>query len=203
MAKFKVGDMVRIRPYADLVREGRVDRSSGRVYGIDKFLYKMADGKTSRVNRVNEGVGGTECSVRLDIDAARLTWPEYALELVEPATDTVPAPTHGVVDILGATYTIHRVPAKDDPCLSDCAGYSDWTARKIVVASDMGGTLEHLEEYEKKVMRHEIVHAFLFESGLAECAAEDACGAHNEQMVDWIAWQGPKIMDAWEEAGCL
>ena len=200
MAKFKVGDMVRIRPYDDLIREGRVERS-GMVRGIGEFLYTQVEGKVSRVNKV---IGDTECFVRLDGDSAQMNWPEYALELVEAAGDPAPArPTPLVVDILGAKYTIRRVPEGNDPILADSAGYSDWTAKKIVVKSDMGGTLEHLEKYEKKVMRHEIVHAFLFESGLAECAAEDACGAHNEQLVDWIAWQGPKIMDAWKEAGCL
>ena len=47
-----------------------------------------------------------------------------------------------------------------------------------------------LELQEKKNLRHEIVHAFLFESGLAE----NSEWAYNEEMVDWIAKQGPKII---------
>lgn len=65
------------------------------------------------------------------------------------------------------------------------------------------GTLEDMEEYVKKVLRHEIVHAFFFESGLHECSGQAEAWASNETMVDWIARQGPKIYKAWEEVGAL
>lgn len=52
---------------------------------------------------------------------------------------------------------------------------------------------------EYKIVRHEIVHAFLKESGL-DCNSD---WARNEEIVDWIALQGPKIMAAWTEAGCI
>ena len=51
--------------------------------------------------------------------------------------------------------------------------------------------------------RHEIVHAFLLESGLAECSGDTDCWAQNEAMVDWFARQGQKIYAAWLEAGAL
>ena len=56
-----------------------------------------------------------------------------------------------------------------------------------------------MELQEQKNHRHEIVHAFLFESGLAE----NSEWAQNEEMVDWIAKQGPKLIKAWQEAGAL
>lgn len=65
-------------------------------------------------------------------------------------------------------------------------------------------SLHDIEAYIKKVLRHEIVHAFLFESGLGEnmhCLINS--GWHDEQIVDWFAYQGPKIIKAWESAGAL
>jgi len=49
------------------------------------------------------------------------------------------------------------------------------------------------------VIRHELIHAFLFKSGLDACAE----WARNEEMVDWLAIQFPKLMKAFQEADCL
>lgn len=57
---------------------------------------------------------------------------------------------------------------------------------------------------QKHTVRHEIVHAFLFESGLDSCSLRpESAWTENEEMVDWIAKQGPKIYKAWQEAGVL
>lgn len=42
--------------------------------------------------------------------------------------------------------------------------------------------------YKEKVFRHEIIHAFLFESGL------DDSSWPSEEIVDWIALQLPKMV---------
>lgn len=110
-----------------------------------------------------------------------------------------------VVKILGTKYTIVKVKASEDKYLmSESAnGYCDNTSHKIVVA-DLTGEyeLDEIEEYEKKILRHEIVHAFLFESGLQENFEHRRIG-HEETMVDWIASQFPKMMKAFKKAGCL
>lgn len=54
----------------------------------------------------------------------------------------------------------------------------------------------NLNKQIKKNIRHELIHAFLFESGLAESSP----WALNEELVDWIAIQGPKLWKAWQEA---
>lgn len=56
--------------------------------------------------------------------------------------------------------------------------------------------------YQKKVLRHEIVHAFLYESGLWQNAYGSKCWAKNEEMIDWMAIQIPKIQRAYKEAYC-
>lgn len=57
--------------------------------------------------------------------------------------------------------------------------------------------------YIKKVKRHEIIHAFLFESGLSECSYKSDEWAKNEEMVDWFAHQGLKLYKAWKEADAI
>lgn len=48
-------------------------------------------------------------------------------------------------------------------------------------------------------MRHELTHAMLSESGLQS----ESAWAMNEEIVDWIAIQGPKLMEVWSTAKCL
>jgi hypothetical protein len=43
-------------------------------------------------------------------------------------------------------------------------------------------------------MRHELIHAFLFESGLDCCSWAD-----KEEIVDWIAIQFPKLQNVFEQ----
>lgn len=105
------------------------------------------------------------------------------------------------VMVLGTAYTVEN--RDNDPALVDADGYCDWTTKTIVLARNVAGNLHDMGEYRKKVLRHEIVHAFLLESGLHECSGEVECWAANETMVDWIARQGAKIYKAWEEAACV
>ena len=108
------------------------------------------------------------------------------------------------VSVLGTEYEVVFATEAEDKILADRDGYCDWTARKIVVQGDMSGSdLSEVDVYRKKVLRHEIVHAFLFESGLAENSKRSNAWAMNEEMVDWIAVQAPKIVLAWHEAGAL
>jgi len=61
-----------------------------------------------------------------------------------------------------------------------------------------------LLELSKKVLRHEITHAFMYESGLESSAhTHDGPWSLNEEMVDWIAIQSPKIFEAFKQVGCL
>ena len=107
------------------------------------------------------------------------------------------------INILGSEWTIKKLSEEEDKLLKDCDGYCDWTTKEIVVEKEEYGTLKDIQKYINKVLRHEITHAFLFESGLAECSGEVDSWAMNETMVDWIARQGQKIYKAWQDADCL
>ena len=107
------------------------------------------------------------------------------------------------ISILGSKWTIKEQPEAENELLKDCDGYCDWTIKEIVVEREDYGTLKDMQMYINKVLRHEIIHAFLFESGLDECSVKAESWAKNETMVDWVARQGQKIYKAWQEAGCL
>jgi hypothetical protein len=108
------------------------------------------------------------------------------------------------VNVLGTPYEITITCEEKEPRLAGCSGFCDETTHKIFAESfeaDKGkpDTKENLNLETQRIIRHEIVHAFLCESGLA-C---DSFWAQNEEMVDWIAKQGLKIHKAWKEAGAI
>lgn len=107
-----------------------------------------------------------------------------------------------IINVLGTSYSIEEHSTAEDRLLEDCDGYCDKTTRQIVIAKKENDCdLGDFEAYRKKVMRHEIIHAFLFESGLHECWEHKS--GHDETFVDWIAVQFPKLLEAFKEAGCI
>ena len=110
------------------------------------------------------------------------------------------------VSILGTDYKIVFVPDNDKRLVSRNAdAITDESVKELVIAyfEPDYGSLKDLDAYQKKLIRHEIVHAFLFESGLAECSGYVNGWAQNEEMVDWIARQHIKMHDAFAKAGAL
>ncbi len=107
------------------------------------------------------------------------------------------------VKILGAKYTIEEHAKSEDTYLKDCDGYCDKTAKLIVVTKKPDNCeLIDFERYRKKVMRHEIIHAFLYESGLHENFEHPTFG-HDETFVDWVAVQYPKMLKVFKKVGCI
>lgn len=107
------------------------------------------------------------------------------------------------ISILGSLWSIEERSEKDDKRLDGCDGYTDWTTRQIVIEREITGNLGDMEAYIRKVKRHEIAHAYAFESGLAECSSSPGAWAENEEMIDWVARIGPKIYNTWVEAGAI
>lgn len=107
------------------------------------------------------------------------------------------------VNVLGQDYTVVFKELEQEPRLQETDGFCDWTVKRIVLNKQIEGTLSDMKEYRNKVLRHEIVHAFLLESGLHECSGECVAWAANEVMVDWFARQGEKIYKAWRSVGCI
>lgn len=102
------------------------------------------------------------------------------------------------VNILGTEYTVKFMSEKEDYRLEEMDGYTDFYSKLIVVENSRAGTIHNINEYHRKVLRHEIVHAFLYESGFATSSHGNDSFADDEEIVDWIAIQGRKIHKAWE-----
>lgn len=113
------------------------------------------------------------------------------------------------VDVLGTRYTIEIHKTNEDDELGNKAdGYCNSITRKIVIADfhDLykDWTEEEIDKYAKQVLRHEIVHAFFSESGLNSNANQfDGAWSRNEEMVDWIAYQFPKMFTVFKEVGII
>jgi hypothetical protein len=111
------------------------------------------------------------------------------------------------VTILGSEWKIELRKGKQDAGLKGLGGYCDKTTRLIVIRQQHGEPkpreCSDLREYERGCLRHEIVHAFFFESGLAHSSRGVSAWAVNEEMVDWIAEMHTKIHAAYVEAGAL
>lgn len=116
------------------------------------------------------------------------------------------------IDVLGTKYTVRRVNHGQDEYIEkmNFGGYHNFSCKEIVVLN-LKTTPEWKDEpdaaiksQEAEILRHEILHAFLAESGLRyNSFPEEKAWAQNEEMVDWFAIQFPKILKVYEAVGCL
>lgn len=108
-----------------------------------------------------------------------------------------------VVNILGAMYKIEFKNIADDPLLKNANGYTDPTVRKIVISNkEPDCDVKDFSCLQRKVMRHEIIHAYFEESGLS-ANVENLDQGVPEMHVDWFAIQAPKIYQTYVELGIL
>jgi hypothetical protein len=112
------------------------------------------------------------------------------------------------VNILGTTYKVYlNVPYQNDPQLGGLFGYTSFHDKKIVVAKVR--TIPGWESVDDAAaadvfactVRHEVIHAYLMESGLNGSANPSDCWARNEEMIDWFAIQMPKLAKTFNELG--
>ena len=108
------------------------------------------------------------------------------------------------ISILGANYTLTVTNKADDSRLKICDGLCDETVKELRVDNyiddvDDQTSKKNLAVQIQKNKRHEIIHAFLFESGLAE----NSIWAQNEEMVDFFAIQFPKLLETFKAADAL
>lgn len=116
------------------------------------------------------------------------------------------------VNILGTTYSIEFKDLNDDEYAkkNSLGGYCDEIMKEIVIINY--NTLEgcendpkeRCEKAEKSTLRHELFHAFFDESGLSSSSMQySGPWAKNEEMIDWLAIQSPKIYKTFNELGIL
>ena len=101
------------------------------------------------------------------------------------------------VNVLGTVYRIKYVPSLDGR-----GGETDFYTKEIRISEQEDIPAEYktdnLKEMQRHVLRHELIHAFLFESGMDQSSTAHEAWAVNEEMIDWMAIQMPKIMAAYD-----
>ena len=104
------------------------------------------------------------------------------------------------IKILGEEWTVSLRAQSEDDYLETRDGYTDISCKTMVIGlQPEDAELKNPTVYLRKVLRHEIIHAFMFESGLAENWSHPAMG-QEELTVDWFAIQMHKIYDTCREA---
>ena len=95
------------------------------------------------------------------------------------------------LNILGQTYNFKLTTGREDDAMLDndkLLGECRFYEKEIVVYRDL-----RQKEFQKQLIRHEIIHAFLHESGLEDYK-------NNEYLVNYIAMQFPKMLKVFKEA---
>ena len=108
------------------------------------------------------------------------------------------------VNILGTFYRIEITTPDKDVRMADKDGLTDPSTKRILIndfskvraSDDPADRLDNLSWFRNQVLRHEIIHAFLTESGVVDAFW------HTEDMVNWLAYMEPRLHAAFVDAGC-
>lgn len=103
------------------------------------------------------------------------------------------------VSILGTPYKIIREKFGNE----DIDGETDYTSHQIRIRTDNVNKLGDFDVLTKKQLRHEIIHAFMAESGLQANFEHYRQFGHDETTVDWFAIQFPKMLEVFKQVGAL
>lgn len=115
------------------------------------------------------------------------------------------------VNILGTKYNIITRKYDEDTTFekNDWVAYCEERAKNIIICDlstypcdEFKNKKTHIKS-RNEILRHEIIHAYLNESGLSHNAYASQCWAKNEEMVDWLAIQLPKIFKTYKELSII
>jgi len=106
------------------------------------------------------------------------------------------------VTILGAEYEITETTQKENGILENADGFCSNYDKYILVekepfANDKYANENEKTERKKLIKRHELVHAFITESGALNTVLD------NEFCVHWIAMQFSKMLAAFREVEAI
>ena len=125
-----------------------------------------------------------------------------------------------VINVLGTDYTIKFITVKDDPNSNEskilikrgfCAFCSQYD--KTIILSNFRDNeynpaytyqpIEVIIEAYKETLRHELWHACFGCSGLKGNTHSASCFATDEEMIDFLAIQSPKMFEVFKKANIL
>lgn len=104
------------------------------------------------------------------------------------------------VNVLGTEYDVEMLEERDETMKAlNADGYTDFSTKEIKVLKleEKPGNQKDIFKYQNTVLRHEIIHDFLY-----ECGIDYGMQFHNEECVDFFAIQFEKLAKIFEDAGC-
>lgn len=101
------------------------------------------------------------------------------------------------INVLGTIYKIKKKKLGN----AGIDGFTDYTNRTIIIRKDNYNNVGDFKYLMEKQLRHEIIHAFMAESGLQSNYEHLQQYGHEETTVDWFAIQYPKIKKVFDELG--
>lgn len=115
------------------------------------------------------------------------------------------------VSIMGTIYDVVLLTDEDlamdlNDAIGNNGGYCDPYEKIISIAQYNTSKVDfkHIEKVWEINLRYEIVHAFMFESGLwCDSFIYDGHWAMNEEMIDWFAIQSQKIFEVFWKFGLV
>ena len=109
------------------------------------------------------------------------------------------------IGIMGSAWTLVSRKKEDDKRLEGIAGYTDPTLKLIVLRDEEPDiySVGDMHKILQETIRHEIIHAFLYECGLWTDSIAHDHWAMNEEMVDWFALKLPSIEKTCKAANAM
>lgn len=106
------------------------------------------------------------------------------------------------INILGTEYVLHICPESKDERFGNfgCTGFCDHSTKELFVSNfiefkNKDISVSDIRYVIRTSIKHEMVHAFMYESGLGEDWEHKDVG-QEETVVDWIARQLDKMNTA-------
>lgn len=106
------------------------------------------------------------------------------------------------VNVLGTEYTLTETTQEEREELKNADGWCGHYDKEILIESnpfrgEVGDFVNAKAALRKVAIRHEITHAFVYESGGQHSVLD------HEYCVHWIAVQFPKLLKAFQDVGAI
>lgn len=104
--------------------------------------------------------------------------------------------------VLGSTWTLIFESTVNKERYVAHNGWADTSVKEchVGIRPKSRTLMNDPDEFYRNIARHEVIHAYLFESGLVPSAVSNSKKwSVNETMIEWMAKQMPKIMKTFKE----
>lgn len=105
------------------------------------------------------------------------------------------------IEIMGSPWNIKYLTTKECKFLEEADGITDASTHEIVIQAGNPNDIGNMDIVRAIALRHEIIHAYLYECGLGSNFEHANKFGHEETIVDWFARMFPRILKTYQELG--